>query len=585
DLDSIIARRYIRVLVPYSKTYYYTEGMKRYGLAYDLLNLFEKDLNKQLNLKPSTVRVIFIPVSREHIIPLLNSGRADMIASGYTITDERKKQIDFSLPTVTGIRDVLVAGPSAPPIRSIEELAGKKVYVRENTSYQSSLARVNELLHKKNLQPIDIQFTGPYLEAEDILEMVDQGMIPYTVVSEDIGTLWKNIFTNLKVYQKVAIDSNVSYGWAFRNSSPKLKAAVNKFIPKIQKGSLTGNMLYDKYIKSPGRLRNAQSKQALADLANFRKLFIKYGETYALDWLLLSAQAFQESQLKQETLSHAGAVGVMQVLPSTAKAPPISIPNIKTADNNIHAGVKYMRWLIVTSVIVSSSLLGMITSYATVTHTKTIVPKPEENIVGIEDNETDGIVDNPMLANNSGTEVDKSPEPSSTPLNMPSVEPYVDNDSKPYKLFLVMGTDVVYSYPGKKTHSTNGRTDAIMIVKMSDEKIDLISVPRDTRVYIPGFGYDKINAANVYGGPELVKKTIDNWLGIHIDDYALFNTFGVVQFVDLFGGVDFNIPKRMKYTDNSAKLHIDLYPGMQHLDGMKVHNFLRFRHDGMGDLN
>lgn len=243
-----------------------------------------------------------------------------------------------------------------------------------------------------------------------------------------------------------------------------------------------------------------------------------------------------------------------------------------------------MRWLIVTSVIVSSSLLGMITSYATVTHTKTIVPKPEENIVGIEDNETDGIVDNPMLANNSNTE-DKSSEPSSTPLVMPSVEPYIDNDSKPYKLFLVMGTDVVYSYPGKKTHSTNGRTDAIMIVKMSDEKIDLISIPRDSRVYIPGFGYDKINAANVYGGPELVKKTIDNWLGIHIDDYALFNTFGVVQFVDLFGGVDFNIPKRMKYTDNSAKLHIDLYPGMQHLDGMKVHNFLRFRHDGMGDLN
>jgi ABC-type amino acid transport substrate-binding protein len=156
DLDSMIARRYIRVLVPYSKTYYYTEGMKRFGLAYDLLNLFEKDLNKQLKLNPSTVRVIFIPVSREHIIPLLKSGRADMIASGYTITNERKKEIDFSLPTVTGIKDVLVSGPSASPINSIEDLAGKHVFVRENSSYQSSLVRLNQSFEKKGLQPVHI---------------------------------------------------------------------------------------------------------------------------------------------------------------------------------------------------------------------------------------------------------------------------------------------------------------------------------------------------------------------------------------------------------------------------------------------
>lgn len=346
DLDSMIARRYIRVLVPYSKTYYYVEGMKRYGLAYDLLNLFEKDLNKQLKLNPATVRVIFIPVSREHILKLLTDGHADMIASGYTITPEREKLIDFSLPTVTGIKDVVVAGPSAPPINSIEDLAGKHIFVRENSSYQSSLIRLNELLVKKNLKPLHIEFTGPYLEAEDILEMVNEGMIPFTVISEDLGTLWKSVYTKIKVYTKIAVDSNVSYGWAFRSNSPKLKAAVNKFIPKIKKGSLTGNMLYDKYLKNTKRLRNAQSKEALADLEHFRKLFIKYGDTYSLDWLLLSAQAFQESQLKQETVSHAGAVGVMQVLPSTAKSPPISISNITNADNNIHAGVKYMRYLI-----------------------------------------------------------------------------------------------------------------------------------------------------------------------------------------------------------------------------------------------
>lgn len=242
-----------------------------------------------------------------------------------------------------------------------------------------------------------------------------------------------------------------------------------------------------------------------------------------------------------------------------------------------------MRWLIGTLVIVSSSLLGMITSYATADHARTIIPKPEDNIVGIVDNENDGIVDHPVMQN---AVVESSPSPAvANPDPQESYEPYNETEEKPYRLFLVMGTDVVYSYPGKKVHSIKGRTDALMLVKMTDDKIDLVSIPRDSRVLIPGFGYDKINAANVYGGPELVKKTIDNWLGVHVDDYAIINTFGIVQFVDLFGGVDFNIPKRMKYNDFSAKLFIDLYPGMQHLDGTKVHNFLRFRHDGMGDLS
>ena len=346
DLDSMIARRYIRVLVPYSKTYYYIEGMKTYGLAYDLLNLFEKELNRQLNFDPAKVRIIFIPVSREHILELLTGGYADMIASGYTITSERKELIDFSSPTVTGIKDILVGGPSAPLIKSIADLAGKQVYVRENSSYQSSLNRLNDSLRKIGLKPVQIEFTGPYLEAEDILEMVNEGLIPFTVISEDLGTLWNSVYTNLKVYSKIAVDSNVSYGWAFRKNSPQLKAAVNKFIPTIKKGSVVGNMLYDKYLKNKARLHNSQSKEALADMDRFRKLFIKYGNLYSLEWLLLSAQAFQESQLKQETVSHAGAVGVMQVLPRTAASPPISIPDVRNPDNNIHAGVKYMRYLI-----------------------------------------------------------------------------------------------------------------------------------------------------------------------------------------------------------------------------------------------
>ncbi len=346
DLDSMIARKYIRVLVPYSKTYYYVEGMKRYGLGYELVSLFEKELNKQLKYYPPKIRVIFIPVSRKHILPLLMGGHADMIASGFTITPDREKQVDFSAPTVTGIKDILVGGPGAPPIHSIADLAGQHVFVRENTSFQTALISLNESFRKAGRKPMYIDFTDPYLESEDILAMVNEGMIPFTVVPEDLGTLWGSAYTKLKVYTNIAVDSNQSYAWAFRKNSPKLKSMVNRFVGTIKRGTTTGNMLYDKFLKNKGRLRNANSREALADLDRFKASFKKYGKSYSLDWLLLSAQAFQESQLKQQTVSHMGAVGVMQLMPSTASHPPINIPNIKVADNNIHAGVKYMRYLI-----------------------------------------------------------------------------------------------------------------------------------------------------------------------------------------------------------------------------------------------
>ena len=346
DLDSIIARGYVRVLVPYSKTYYYVEGMKRYGLAFELVNLFEKELNTQLKYYPPKIRVIFIPVSRKNILPMLTGGHADMIASGYTITPEREKLVDFSSPTITGIKDIVVGGPGAPAIRSIEDLAGQHVFVRENTSFQASLIRLNESFRKAGRKPMFIDFTDPYLESEDILAMVNEGMVPFTVVPEDLGKLWNSAYTKLKVYTNIAVDSNVSYGWAIRKNSPKLKSAVNRFVSTIKKGTTTGNMIYDKFLKDKGRLRNANSREALADLDRFKSLFKKYGQTYSLDWLLLSAQGFQESQLKQQTVSHMGAVGVMQLMPSTASHPPISIPNIKNPDNNIRAGVKYMRYLI-----------------------------------------------------------------------------------------------------------------------------------------------------------------------------------------------------------------------------------------------
>jgi membrane-bound lytic murein transglycosylase MltF len=346
DLDSMIARRVIRALVPYSHMYYSININKRSGIAFELLNLFEISLNKQLKLKPHQVRIIFIPVNRSQVIPLLLQGYGDVAYAGMTITEERKKTVDFSIPTITRLKEIIIAGRASPKLNSLEDLSGKEIYLREGSSYESGVLRLNKLLMNKGMQPVIIKTIDPYLESEDILEMVNSGVIPYSAMVEDVARLWSNVMDSLILYDKIPLDSGVAYGWVFRKDSPKLKAAADKFINKNAIGTLTGNTLYNKYVKNVKLLPEMYSNRTISQVKALKAPFLKYAERYQLDWLLLIAQGYQESGLNQSLVSHAGAVGIMQVLPTTAAGHPFYIRDIKKIDSNVHAGVKYMRYLI-----------------------------------------------------------------------------------------------------------------------------------------------------------------------------------------------------------------------------------------------
>jgi membrane-bound lytic murein transglycosylase MltF len=163
---------------------------------------------------------------------------------------------------------------------------------------------------------------------------------------EDVARLWSNVMDSLVLYDKIPLDSNVSYGWVLRKGSPKLKAAADKFIKQNAKGTLMGNTLYNKYVKNVNLLPDIYSKKTFSKVNVLKAPFLKYADRYQLDWLLLVAQGYQESGLNQALVSRAGAVGIMQVLPSTAAGHPFYIRDIKKVDSNVHMGVKYMRYLI-----------------------------------------------------------------------------------------------------------------------------------------------------------------------------------------------------------------------------------------------
>lgn len=173
-------------------------------------------------------------------------------------------------------------------------------------------------------------------------------------------------------------------------------------------------------------------------------------------------------------------------------------------------------------------------------------------------------------------------------LNLPQL-------SRPINV-LVLGTKVLTSDVGKAAshqgyhalvNSLDGLTDTMMVVRLDPEqrKLSLLSIPRDTKVKIPGYGTQKINAANVYGGPALAATTIEELMpGVAIDRYLRVNVQAVAKLIDTLGGVSVYVPKAMKYQDDSQHLYIDLKEGQQHLNGQQTLGLLRYRKDALGDI-
>ena len=158
------------------------------------------------------------------------------------------------------------------------------------------------------------------------------------------------------------------------------------------------------------------------------------------------------------------------------------------------------------------------------------------------------------------------------------------------KTILFLGSDVVYNdRDGRKKADKgafNGRSDTIMLARLDPYRnsLDVLSIPRDTQVKIPGYGIQKINAANVLGGPELTMRTVSSLLDLPVDSYLILNVQGLVEMINELGGITVEIPKPMRYMDWTAKLRIDLEPGPHTLTGNQAMGFVRFRHDALGDI-
>jgi len=345
DFDEMEQRHQIRALVVYNDLLYFFDRGQTYGAAYEGLKMFEKFINQKRGKKTVKIKLIFIPTTRDHLLSDLIEGRGDLAAANLTITPKRQEIVDFSLPFIKGVNEVIVTGPKAAKLKSLDDLAGREIMVRTSSSYYEHLKKLNQAFKKKKLPPLKLKPAARYLEDADLLEMVNSGILPWAVVDSHKATFWAGVFKNLTVRNDLVVNRGGSISWAFRKHSPKLKDMVNQFVKKHRRGTLMGNIILKRYLKNNRWVKDPNREKERRRYLKTVKLFQENAKRFKFDYLMLMALAFQESQLDQSKRSPAGAIGIMQVLKSTASDPKINISNIEKIDNNIRAGSKYLRFI------------------------------------------------------------------------------------------------------------------------------------------------------------------------------------------------------------------------------------------------
>jgi len=344
DFDMMFERRIIRVLVPYSRTLFFLDkGMER-GITADAVREFEIYLNKKYKkkLKKRPISVLIIATPRDQLFSDVVQGLGDIAAGNLTVTEKRLEQVDFMAPPdLKSISEIVLTRKQDDPVKSVEDLSGQTVHVRVSSSYYESLQNLNKKFEQSGKEKVKIVPVSESLEDEDLMEMLNAGIISMIVVDDWKAKMWTQILPDIELNENIALREDSNTGWAFRKNSPLLLEELKEFYDKYAKKLGVIPWLFVKYNKQVKKLQDPTTRKNWKRYTETIKLFEKYGSKYEFDPLMLAAQGFQESKLDQSTRSRAGAIGIMQLMPSTGAS--MKVGDIKITEPNIHAGTKYMK--------------------------------------------------------------------------------------------------------------------------------------------------------------------------------------------------------------------------------------------------
>jgi len=352
DLDAMRKRGFIRVLVSYNRTNFFLTGagdehvgVAAKGFEHAFMEQYRKFVNRKLSHRQPPLQMVYVPVAFDRLLAALNQGEGDIVAAGVTVTDQRASKVAFSRPYLSNVSEVLVTHGDVVGIDTLADLSGRRIPVVRGSSYAKHLDELSDRLKQQGMAPIVVEQAAASLETEDMLELVNAGALTMTVADDHLARLWVGVLPNIKVRNDLAINQGGELAWAVRKDNPALLKSLNRFVGANRKGTLVGNILFQRFYRDRRWVSNPTGNSGRVKLKKLAGLFRKYAKRYGFEWMLLAAQAYQESGLVHSARSHKGAVGIMQIKPATARDKHVAINNINQLEPNIHAGVKYLAFL------------------------------------------------------------------------------------------------------------------------------------------------------------------------------------------------------------------------------------------------
>lgn len=295
DLDVMVKRKEIRALVILNPIgFFYDNGLPK-GAMYEALQAFEVFTNKKLKTGAIKVQVTFLPFRIDQIESALTEGIGDLVAYMVAINPSREQRVAFSTPIQKDVGQIILTGPEYSAVSSFEDLGGKEVYVNPLTVYYGNLQKVNETLQKSGKKPILIKAADKNLSDDDLIQMVNAGLIPATVTTNIRAELWSKVLDHIKPHPELSIAGGVQVAWVMRKDNPRLKQLVDEFAVSHAVGTSFGNTVLRRYLRDTQWVKNATSKKEYDKFRALVAIFQKYAAQYDFDYLMLAAQGYQES--------------------------------------------------------------------------------------------------------------------------------------------------------------------------------------------------------------------------------------------------------------------------------------------------
>ncbi len=343
DLPEIINRRKLVAITGYNAYSYFIYKGEPMGYDYELVNKLAEYWGLKLEIK--------IVKDINKMFEMLNNGEGDIITFNLTVTKDRAKKVAFTKPLYItkqvlvqrkpkGWRRMKLHNIEKKMITSPLQLEGKTIHVRSGSAFVSRLKNLSDEIGGE----INIVEADPELSVEDLIRMVAEGKIDYTIADENVALLNQSYYTDLDVHMPVSFPQKIA--WAVRKNSKALLDTVNNWLNEVS-NTLEFYMIYKKYFTDRRRIRKRLRSEFATfyggKISPFDNEIKKYAKEIDWDWRLLASLIYQESQFNPNAKSWAGAVGLMQLLPNTAKH--FGAENPKDPHQSLKAGVKYLKWL------------------------------------------------------------------------------------------------------------------------------------------------------------------------------------------------------------------------------------------------